>query len=41
VQAIVSHDLLVAMKPWKNNNILTWRDDSRFFQDEFEYDISR
>jgi hypothetical protein len=29
------------MKPWKNNNILTWRDDSRFFQDEFEYAISR
>jgi hypothetical protein len=34
---MVSHDMLVAMQTWKNNNMLTWRDYSRCFYNEFEY----
>jgi hypothetical protein len=37
----VSHDTLVAMKTWKNNNMLTWRDYSRYFYNEFEYGVKR
>jgi hypothetical protein len=38
---MVSHDVLVAMKTWKNNNccMLTWRDYSRYFYNEFEYGV--
>jgi hypothetical protein len=38
---MVSHDMLVAMQTWKNNNPLTWRDDSRYFHNEFEYGVKR
>jgi hypothetical protein len=36
---IVSHDALVEMKTWKNNNLLTSRDYSRYFYNEFEYGV--
>jgi hypothetical protein len=36
---MVSHDMLVAMQTWKNNNLLTWRDYSRYFYNEFEYGV--
>jgi hypothetical protein len=29
------------MKMWKNNNLLTWRDYSRYFYNEFEYGARR
>jgi hypothetical protein len=38
---MVSHDTLVAMQTWKNNNLLTWRDYSRYFYNEFEYGVRR
>jgi hypothetical protein len=38
---MVSHDALVAMQTWKNNNLLTWRDYSRYFYNEFEYGVKR
>jgi hypothetical protein len=36
---MVSHDMLVAMRTWKKNNLLTWRDYSRYFSNEFEYGV--
>jgi hypothetical protein len=36
---MVSHDALLAMQTWKNNNLLTLRDYSRYFYNEFEYDL--
>lgn len=33
---MASHDTLVAMKTWNNNNMLTWGDGSRYFHNEFE-----
>ena len=38
---MVSHDALVAMQTWKNNNMLTWRNYSRYFYNEFEYGVIR
>ena len=38
---MVFHDTLVAMQIWKNNNVLTWRDDSKYFRSEFEYSVKR
>jgi hypothetical protein len=38
---MVSHDALVAMQTWKNNNLLTWRDYSRYFYNEFDYGVTR
>jgi hypothetical protein len=38
---MVSHDMLVAMQTWKNNNMLTWRDYSRYFYNEFENGVKR
>jgi hypothetical protein len=38
---MVSHDTLVAMKTWKNINILTWRYYSRYFYNEIEYGVRR
>ena len=38
---MVSHDTLVAMQTWKNNNLLTWRDYSRYFHKEFEYGVRK
>jgi hypothetical protein len=39
---MVSHDdVLVAMQTWKNNNLLTLRDYSRYFYNEFEYGVKR
>jgi hypothetical protein len=36
---MVSHDALVVMKTWKKNNLLTCRDYSRYFYNEFEYGV--
>jgi hypothetical protein len=36
---MVSHDALVALKTWKNNNLLTRRDYSRYFYNELEYGV--
>jgi hypothetical protein len=36
---MVPHDALVEMQTLKNNNLLTWRDYSRNFYNEFEYSI--
>jgi hypothetical protein len=38
---MVSHDALVEMQTLKNNNMLTWRDYSRYFYNEFEYYVRR
>ena len=38
---MVSHDTLVAMQILKNNNMLTWRDDLRYFSSEFEFGVKR
>jgi len=38
---MVSCDELVAMQTWKNNNLLTWRDNLRYFHNEFEYGAKR
>jgi len=38
---MVSHDALVAMETWKTNNLLTWRDYSRYIYNEFEYGVRR
>jgi len=38
---MVSHDVLVEMETWENNNLLTWRDDFRYFYNEFEYGVKR
>ena len=38
---MVFHDVLVAMRTWKNINLLTWMDDSRYFHNEFEYGVKR
>jgi len=36
---MVSHDALVAMQTWNNNTLSTWRDFSRYFENEFEYGV--
>jgi hypothetical protein len=36
---MVYYVVLVAIKTWINNNILTWRDYSRYFYNEFEYGV--
>jgi hypothetical protein len=38
---MVSHDVVMAMQTWKNNNLITWRDDSRYFHNEFEDGVKR
>jgi hypothetical protein len=38
---MVSHDALGAMQTWKNFNLLTWMDYSRYFYNEFEYGVKR
>jgi hypothetical protein len=38
---MVSHDMLVTMRTWKNNNTLTWMDDSRSFHNKLEYGVKR
>jgi hypothetical protein len=38
-QTMLSHDMLMAMQKWKDNNLLTWRDYSRYFYNEFEYGV--
>jgi hypothetical protein len=36
---MVSHEELVAVQNWKENNLLTWRDSSRYFYNEFKYGV--
>jgi len=36
---MVSHDALVEMQTWKNNNLLTWMDYSMYFYIEFGYGV--
>jgi hypothetical protein len=36
---MVSHDMLVAIQTCKNINLLTWRDHSSYFYNEFEYGV--
>jgi hypothetical protein len=38
---MASLDMLVVIETWKHNNILTWRDYSRYFYNEFEYGVKR
>jgi hypothetical protein len=38
---MVSHDVLVEMQTWKNNNLLTLSDYSRYFYNEFVYGLRR
>jgi len=38
---IVSYDVLVVMKTWKKNIMLTWRNDWRYFYNEFEYAVKK
>lgn len=35
----LSHYTLMEMQTWKKNKLLTWRDDSRYFYNEFEYHV--
>jgi hypothetical protein len=37
----VSHDALVTMKTLEKNNMLTWRDDLKYFHNQFEYGVKR
>jgi hypothetical protein len=37
---MVSYDGVVTMQTSKNNNLLNWRDYSRYFYNEFEYGVT-
>jgi len=36
---MVSNGALVATETWKNNDMLRWRDDLRYFHTKFEYGL--
>ena len=38
---MVSTDMLMEIQTWKDNNVLTWRDSSRYFHNEFEYGVQK
>jgi len=38
---MASLEVLVAIQTWKKNNLLTWKDYSRYFYNEFEYVVKR
>ena len=34
-------DMLMEIQTQKDNNVLTWRDSSRYFHNEFEYGVQK